>query len=35
MFAGLWDRWRGPDGREVASCTIVTTAPDTLIEKHP
>jgi len=24
-FAGLWDRWRPPEGDPVVSCTIVTT----------
>ena len=24
-FAGLWDRWRGPKGEEVLSCTIVVS----------
>lgn len=28
-FAGLWDRWRGPDG-PVESCTIITTAANSL-----
>src|SRR5215469_11425167 len=24
-FAGLWDRWRDPDGRWIRSCSILTT----------
>jgi putative SOS response-associated peptidase YedK len=24
-FAGLWDRWRGQDGKVIESCTILTT----------
>jgi putative SOS response-associated peptidase YedK len=30
-FAGLYDRWRGPDGEEVASYTIITTGPNDLM----
>jgi putative SOS response-associated peptidase YedK len=29
-FAGLWDSWNGPDGSQVKSCTIITTAPNEL-----
>ena len=32
-FAGLWDSWCAPDGEEVPSFTIVTTAANDLI--HP
>ena len=30
-FAGLWSHWRGPDGRELRSFTIITTGPNDLI----
>src|ERR1051326_8720559 len=30
-FAGLWDRWRGSDGAEVHSFTIVTTDANQLL----
>ena len=30
-FAGLWDRWRGPSGEWVESCTILTTTPNQLL----
>jgi putative SOS response-associated peptidase YedK len=30
-FAGLWDRWRSPQGDVIESCTIVTTTPNSLV----
>lgn len=30
-FAGLWDLWKSPDGRQIQSCTIVTTEPNELM----
>jgi putative SOS response-associated peptidase YedK len=32
-LAGLWDEWLGPDGSQVKSCTIITTAPNPLIAR--
>jgi putative SOS response-associated peptidase YedK len=31
-FAGLWDRWRAPDGAVIESFTINTVAPNKLLE---
>ena len=31
-FAGLWERWRGPDESIVESCTLLTTGPNELME---
>ncbi len=30
-FAGLWERWEGPDGSAINSCTLLTTEPSDLI----
>lgn len=30
-LAGVWDRWIGPDGSELESCCVLTTAPNALI----
>jgi putative SOS response-associated peptidase YedK len=30
-LAGLWDRWIGPDGSELESCCVLTSAPNTLL----
>lgn len=34
-FAGLWERWTGPQGESITSCTIITTsANDFMIDIH-
>jgi putative SOS response-associated peptidase YedK len=30
-LAGLWDRWTPPNGEAVESCTILTTAPNSVV----
>ena len=32
-LAGLWDRWRDPEGKMVESCTIITTTPNELLSR--
>lgn len=31
-FAGLWERWKQPDGKEVRSFTIITTSANDLVK---
>jgi putative SOS response-associated peptidase YedK len=31
-FAGLWDRWKDPEGKEIVSCTILTTEANPLLK---
>jgi putative SOS response-associated peptidase YedK len=30
-FAGLWDEWKGPDGKVIRTFTIITTTPNKLM----
>ena len=30
-FAGLWEEWHAPDGSQILSATIITTAPNELV----
>ena len=32
-FAGLWDTWTSPEGREIKSCTIITTEANELLKQ--
>ncbi|MCE4226768.1 SOS response-associated peptidase [Methylobacterium sp. C25] len=33
-IAGLWDRWRDPEGEEMLSCTMVVTEPSDWMEPY-
>ncbi len=33
-FAGIWETWRDRAGVEIATCAIITTTPNGLIEKY-
>lgn len=32
-FAGLWESWHAPDGKVIESCTIITTAANSLVKQ--
>ena len=32
-MAGIWDKWTNPEGEEIRSFAILTTAPNSLMEK--
>jgi putative SOS response-associated peptidase YedK len=32
-FAGLYDRWRSPEGQDLCTCTIITTAANPLMQE--
>ncbi len=32
VYAGLWEKWKAPDGREVRSFTIITVEPNELMK---
>jgi putative SOS response-associated peptidase YedK len=31
-FAGLWDRWKSPDGQTLETCVLLTTTPNELLQ---
>lgn len=32
-FAGLWEKWQSPEGEEINSCTILTTAANEVLQQ--
>ena len=33
-FAGLWEKWKSPQGEEINTCTILTTAANKLLQQY-
>ena len=31
-MAGIWERWKSPEGNTVFTCTIITTTPNKLMQ---
>jgi len=31
-MAGLWERWKSPEGKTIYSCTVITTTPNDLVK---
>lgn len=31
-MAGLWEKWKSPDGKSVYSCSVITTSPNELVQ---
>lgn len=31
-MAGLWERWKSPNGHSIFSCTVITTTPNELVQ---
>jgi len=31
-MAGLWERWKSPEGKTIYSCTVITTTPNEMVK---
>lgn len=31
-MAGLWERWKSPEGKTIYSCTVITTTPNDIVK---